>query len=135
MLPAQNVNSYLSEPDYIQNTIKYGGSHHEKITQIRDYLGSAKPLTFEECIVWARLQFEADYNNSIRQLLYSLPKDAVRTTAIAFALTNRPHFRKPAQDNPFGQDLSEHLNPSPSARMRYVPALLLYTWISADKSS
>jgi len=44
---------------------------------MKAYLVTDKPLTFEECIVWARLQFEDNFNNSIRQLLFSLPKDAV----------------------------------------------------------
>jgi ubiquitin-activating enzyme E1 len=34
--------------------------------------------------VWARLQFEEKYNNDIRQLLFSLPKDAVTTTGQPF---------------------------------------------------
>lgn len=78
VLPAQDVNSYLSEPGFVEQTIKYGGSHTEKFAEIREYLVRKKPLTFDECIVWARMQFEEDYGHSIRQLLFSLPKDAVR---------------------------------------------------------
>jgi ubiquitin-activating enzyme E1 len=37
-----------------------------------------KELVFEECIEWARLKFEDDYVNEIKQLLYNLPKDQVR---------------------------------------------------------
>ncbi|KAI0053041.1 ubiquitin activating enzyme [Auriscalpium vulgare] len=82
--PAQAVNSYLSEPNYIETTMKYSGQHKEQIEQIVSYLVKDKPLTFEECIVWARLQFEDKYNNTIRQLLYSLPKDAVSSTGQPF---------------------------------------------------
>ncbi|KIO31037.1 hypothetical protein M407DRAFT_241953 [Tulasnella calospora MUT 4182] len=82
--PAQNVNAYLSEPNYIEQTLKYGGQQTEKIAQIRDFLVTAKPLTFEECIVWARHQFEEDYGNSIKQLLYSLPKDAKTSSGQPF---------------------------------------------------
>ncbi|KAG8956770.1 hypothetical protein FRC04_000248 [Tulasnella sp. 424] len=82
--PAQNVNAYLSEPNYIEQTLKYGGQQTEKIAQIRDFLVTAKPLTFEECIVWARLQFEEDYGNSIKQLLFSLPKDAKTSSGQPF---------------------------------------------------
>ncbi|KAG8852374.1 hypothetical protein FRB96_008720 [Tulasnella sp. 330] len=84
VLPAQDVNSYLSEPGFVEHTIKYGGSHTEKFAQIREYLVRQKPLTFDECIVWARMQFEEDYGNSIRQLLFSLPKDATTTTGQPF---------------------------------------------------
>ena len=84
MKPAQAVNAYLSEPNYLQNTVKYSGQQKEQIEQIMSYLVTNKPLTFEECIVWARLQFERDYNNDIRQLLFSLPKDAVTSTGQPF---------------------------------------------------
>ncbi|KAI0347162.1 ubiquitin activating enzyme [Trametopsis cervina] len=82
--PAQSVNSYLSEPNFLENNLKYSGQSKEQIEQIVSYLVTNKPLTFEECIVWARMQFEDKYNHSIRQLLYSLPKDAVSSTGQPF---------------------------------------------------
>ncbi|CCO27611.1 ubiquitin-activating enzyme E1 [Rhizoctonia solani AG-1 IB] len=82
--PVQSVNSYLSEPNFIESTLKYGGQSNEQIKQIHDYLVANKPLSFEECIVWARLQFEENYVNAIKQLLYSLPKDAVTSTGQPF---------------------------------------------------
>jgi len=82
--PAQAVNAYLSEPNYLESTLKYSGQQKEQIEQIVSYLVTNKPLTFEECIIWARLQFERDYNNDIRQLLFSLPKDAVTSTGQPF---------------------------------------------------
>ncbi|KAI0638099.1 ubiquitin activating enzyme [Trametes polyzona] len=82
--PPQAVNSYLSEPNYLENNLKYSGQQKEQVEQIVSYLVTNKPLTFEECIVWARLQFEEKYSNSIRQLLYSLPKDAVTSTGQPF---------------------------------------------------
>ncbi|KNZ80044.1 Ubiquitin-activating enzyme E1 1 [Termitomyces sp. J132] len=82
--PVQAVNTYLSEPNYLESSLKYSGSSKEQIEQIVSYLVTDKPLTFEECIIWARLQFERDYNNEIRQLLFSLPKDAVTTSGQPF---------------------------------------------------
>ncbi|KAK0461961.1 ubiquitin activating enzyme [Desarmillaria tabescens] len=82
--PAQAVNAYLSEPNYLESTLKYSGQHKEQIEQLVSYLVTDKPLTFEECIVWARLQFEEKYNNDIRQLLFSLPKDATTSTGQPF---------------------------------------------------
>lgn len=64
--------------------MKYSGQQKEQVDQIVSFLVTNKPLTFEECIVWARLQFERDYNNDIRQLLFSLPKDAVTSTGQPF---------------------------------------------------
>jgi ubiquitin-activating enzyme E1 len=68
----------------LENTLKYSGSQNEQVEQILSYLVTNKPLTTEECIVWARLQFEDKYNNSIRQLLFSLPKDATTSTGQPF---------------------------------------------------
>ncbi len=82
--PAQSVNSYLSEPGYLENALKYSGQQKEQIEQISSYLVKDRPITFEECIVWARLQFEERYNNAIRQLLFSLPKDAVTSSGQPF---------------------------------------------------
>ena len=82
--PAESVNQYLSEPNFLETSLKYSGQQREQIEQIVSYLVTNKPLTFEECIVWARLQFEEKYNNTIRQLLFSLPKDAVTSTGQPF---------------------------------------------------
>ncbi|KAJ3554773.1 hypothetical protein NM688_g2938 [Phlebia brevispora] len=82
--PPQAVNAYLSEPNYLENNLKYSGQQREQVEQLVSYLVTNKPLTFEECIVWARLQFEDKYNNAIRQLLFSLPKDAVTSTGQPF---------------------------------------------------
>jgi len=82
--PVQSANAYLSEPDYVETTLKHGGSQSEQLAQIRDYLVRHKPLTFDECITWARLKFEYYYNNEIQQLLYSLPIDAVTSTGQPF---------------------------------------------------
>ncbi|KDQ20703.1 hypothetical protein BOTBODRAFT_26721 [Botryobasidium botryosum FD-172 SS1] len=82
--PAETVNSYLSDPNFLEAALKYGSSQTEQLLFIRDYLVTNKPLTFEECIVWARMQFEQYYVNEIKQLLFSLPKDAVTSTGQPF---------------------------------------------------
>ncbi|KAI9447756.1 ubiquitin activating enzyme [Lactarius indigo] len=82
--PVQSVNSYLSEPGYLESALKYSGQQKEQIEQIASYLVKDRPITFEECIIWARLQFEEKYNNAIRQLLFSLPKDAVTSSGQPF---------------------------------------------------
>ncbi|KAG1907443.1 uncharacterized protein F5891DRAFT_1001804 [Suillus fuscotomentosus] len=82
--PVESANQYLSEPNYLENSLKYSGQSHDHISQIVSYLVTNKPLTFEECIIWARLQFEEKFNNAIRQLLHSLPKDHVTSTGQPF---------------------------------------------------
>ncbi|KDN39754.1 ubiquitin-activating enzyme E1 [Tilletiaria anomala UBC 951] len=82
--PAENVNQYLTQPDYIETTLKAGGSQTEQVRQIKSYLVEGRPISFEACIAWARLKFEEDYNNTIRQLLFSLPADAVTSSGQPF---------------------------------------------------
>ncbi|KAJ7068023.1 ubiquitin activating enzyme [Mycena amicta] len=82
--PIQAVNAYLSEPNYLENSLKYSGQQVEQIEQILSFLVTNKPLTFEECIVWARLRFEEKYANEIKQLLFSLPKDALTSSGQPF---------------------------------------------------
>lgn len=57
--------------------MRYSGNQSGLLDQLTKFLVTQKPLTFDECIVWARLQFEQDHSTEIQQLLYSLPKDAV----------------------------------------------------------
>ena len=82
--PMLAVNAYLSEPNYLETTVKHSGQQKEQVEQILSYLVTNKPLTFEECVIWARLQFEEEYSNEIKQLLFSLPKDAVTNTGQLF---------------------------------------------------
>ncbi|KAK6350328.1 SPS-sensor component ptr3 [Orbilia brochopaga] len=82
--PAQSVNLYLSQPSFIESTLKQSGNQKEILETIRDYLVDAKPLTFEQCIEWARLKFEKLFNNDIQQLLHVFPKDSVTSSGTAF---------------------------------------------------
>jgi len=41
-------------------------------------------LSVEDCIKWARLLFEKQYNNAIQQLLYNFPKDSTSSSGQPF---------------------------------------------------
>lgn len=82
--PAENVNLYLSQPNFLEATLKHSGNQKQILETIRDYLVLAKPITFEECIAWARLEFEKQYNNNIQQLLFNFPKDSVTSSGTQF---------------------------------------------------
>lgn len=79
--PAEVVNSYLSQPNFIEAAKQSGET--SQLVKIKSFLVDNKPLGFDECIVWAREQFETEYGNEIKQLLYSLPKDLVRLARCA----------------------------------------------------
>jgi ubiquitin-activating enzyme E1 len=74
--PAETVNLYLTQPNYLDSSLKQSGNEKQALETLRDFLVTEKPLTFEDCIAWARYQFEKQYNNNIQQLLYNFPKDA-----------------------------------------------------------
>ena len=81
--PSETVNLYLSQPNYLQTTLKQGGNEKATLETIRDYLND-KPLTFDDCISWARILFEKQYSNAIHQLLYNFPKDTVTSSGTPF---------------------------------------------------
>ncbi|WWD17448.1 hypothetical protein CI109_101889 [Kwoniella shandongensis] len=82
--PPTTVNLYLSQPNFVETTLKSSGQHHDQLKQIEKYLVKERPRSFEECIQWARLQYEQDYVNEIKQLLFNLPKDQVNSNGLPF---------------------------------------------------
>ncbi|GLJ26570.1 hypothetical protein SUGI_0515000 [Cryptomeria japonica] len=76
-----DVNAYLSNRDF-QESLKMSTTpaRHQILEMLRDALVKYKPLSFEACIEWARLQFEEMFSNNIKQLCYNFPID-MRTTA------------------------------------------------------
>jgi len=81
--PPSNVNLFLSQTNYV-DTLKSSGQQYETLKTILEFLKTKKPTSFEECIKWARLQFEEDYSNSLKQLLFNLPRDQVTSTGQPF---------------------------------------------------
>ncbi|BEJ01563.1 hypothetical protein CcaverHIS631_0602450 [Cutaneotrichosporon cavernicola] len=81
--PPTTVNLYLSQPNFVETTLKSSGQHHEQLKQIERYLVQ-RPTTFAECVQWARLQYQNSYDNDISQLLYNLPKDQVNSNGTPF---------------------------------------------------
>lgn len=45
---------------------------------------SERPKTFLDCVKWARLYFEQQFNHQIKQLLYNFPPDYTTTTGAPF---------------------------------------------------
>ncbi|KAK6224721.1 ubiquitin-activating enzyme e1 [Colletotrichum tabaci] len=78
------VNLYLTQPNYVESTLKQGGSAKLTLETLRDYLTTDRPRTFEDCIAWARILFEKEFNNKIQQLLYNFPKDSVTSSGTPF---------------------------------------------------
>ena len=78
----EDVNSYLSNPDYAASIA--GNSKFDTVMSIRKTLVDERPVSFEDCVVWARLKFETLFNNQIRQLLHNFPEDQVTSSGTKF---------------------------------------------------
>lgn len=82
--PAETVNLYLTQPNYLETTLKQGGNEKPTLEMLVDFLKNERALTFEDCVQWARMLFEKQYNNAIQQLLYNFPKDSVSSSGTPF---------------------------------------------------
>lgn len=80
----QTVNLYLTQPNYIEATLKQGGNQRETIDTLKKSLTTDRPRSFEDCIAWARMQFETEFANKVQQLLYNFPKDSLTSTGTPF---------------------------------------------------
>lgn len=82
--PAETANLYLTQPNYLKSTLAQGGDQKTTLTMLRDFLKNERALTFEDCVSWARMLFEKQYNNAIQQLLYNFPKDSSTSSGQPF---------------------------------------------------
>ncbi|EGW31760.1 uncharacterized protein SPAPADRAFT_51740 [Spathaspora passalidarum NRRL Y-27907] len=100
----ESVNLYLTQPDYVEQTLKQNPDIKGALENISNYLNK-RPYTFEDCIVWARNEFEVKFNHDIKQLLYNFPHDATTSngapfwtgskrapTPLEFDINNKDHF-------------------------------------------
>lgn len=82
--PPETVNLYLMVPDYINTTLRQQGNEKQILDSLAEFLVTDKPKDFDDCIVWARTQFEKQFNNQIQQLLYNFPRDSKTSSGAAF---------------------------------------------------
>ncbi|KAI9137809.1 hypothetical protein BKA69DRAFT_1127905 [Paraphysoderma sedebokerense] len=82
--PAEDVNLYMSQPDYLETVMKQPWSRRDTLETIKRYLVTERPYSFENCIEWARLKFEDLFANNIKQLLYNHPMNSVTPSGALF---------------------------------------------------
>ncbi|KAF2083570.1 putative poly(A)+ RNA transport protein [Saccharata proteae CBS 121410] len=82
--PAEIVNMYLTQPNYLGKALRQSGNEKQTLETLRDFLVTEKPLSYDDCIIWARQQFEKQYHNAIAQLLYNFPKDSKTSSGQPF---------------------------------------------------
>jgi len=81
---AEEVNSYLGQPAEQYLATLQPNNKTETLKKIRKTLVDERAVTFEDCVVWARLTFETLFNNQIRQLLHNFPHDQVTSSGTKF---------------------------------------------------
>lgn len=79
----ESVNLYLSQPNYVEQTLKQNPDIKGTLENIASYLNQ-RPYSFEDCVKWARNEFETKFNHEIQQLLYNFPPDATTSTGAPF---------------------------------------------------
>ncbi|KAG0581190.1 hypothetical protein KC19_4G230900 [Ceratodon purpureus] len=80
-----DVNAYLSSRDFQESIRKSPASSRLPVLEsLRDALMRHRPLSFDACVQWARLQFEDLFSNSIKQLCFNFPAGMTTTAGAPF---------------------------------------------------
>jgi ubiquitin-activating enzyme E1 len=82
------VNEYLQDPKKFLSGEK--GNNIIALETINDYLVRYHPKSFKDCIAWARLKFEEQFNWGIRNIILTYPPDKkTRSGALFWSGTKR----------------------------------------------
>ncbi|XP_002063972.4 ubiquitin-like modifier-activating enzyme 1 [Drosophila willistoni] len=82
---AENASQYIADPQFIERIIKLPGIQPLEILEsIKKALLDDKPNTFADCVEWARLYWEDQYANQIKQLLFNFPPEQVTSSGQPF---------------------------------------------------
>ncbi|XP_058054330.1 ubiquitin-like modifier-activating enzyme 1 isoform X1 [Anopheles bellator] len=82
---AENAAQYITDPTFIERTLKLPGVQPlEALESVKKALIDERPKNIEDCVKWARVHFEEQYSNQIRQLLFNFPPDQTSSTGQPF---------------------------------------------------
>ena len=97
---AEDVNAYLSQPDFLASLERQPGVRHTTLNDIKTNLVE-KPIALEACVVWARLKFEELFHNQARALgHHSRPTADPTPHPTHLSPRVRPRFPITATDRP-----------------------------------
>ena len=78
---AESAAFYLVDPKFIERTLKLAGSQPlETLEAVKRALVDERPTSFEQCVHWARLHWQEQYHNQIKQLLFNFPPEQETST-------------------------------------------------------
>lgn len=81
--------SPYSDAGFVDRTLRQGDAEALEVLEgvwncLEDReTGGKRPRNWEDCVTWARLEWETLFNNEIRQLLHFFPSDEVKATIAA----------------------------------------------------
>lgn len=87
----EEVNQYLSSSAFLNDIAAQPNTRLETLRRVKDSLIDSRPVSFEQCVQWARLQYEELFHNSLAQLLHNFAPDSVNSSgALFWSGTKRP---------------------------------------------
>ncbi|KAH8300140.1 hypothetical protein KR044_010469, partial [Drosophila immigrans] len=82
---AENAAQYISDAQFTERILKLPGIQPLEILEsVKKALLDDKPKSFADCVEWARLYWEDQYANQIKQLLFNFPPDQVTSSGAPF---------------------------------------------------
>ncbi|XP_006140627.1 ubiquitin-like modifier-activating enzyme 1 [Tupaia chinensis] len=83
--PAENVNHYLTDPKFVERTLKLTGSQpFEVLEAVQRSLVLQRPHTWADCVTWACHHWHTQYSHNIQQLLHNFPPDQLTSSGAPF---------------------------------------------------
>ncbi|OWZ23711.1 hypothetical protein PHMEG_0001347 [Phytophthora megakarya] len=79
-----DVNRYLEGPAFMKELNEQQNTKVETLERLKSSLVDDRPMSFEDCISWARFKFEDLFSNQLKQLLYNFPLDQLTTSGTPF---------------------------------------------------
>ena len=83
---ADDVNQYLTNPDYYQQLSSNNQQNmkFDTVKRLKESLVTQRPSTINDCVTWARHWFEDLFSNRIKQLLHNFPLDRMTSNGTPF---------------------------------------------------
>jgi len=77
---------YINDPkNYLRNLTKLNSQQHlEELKQLKKIMVTDKCKDFNDCVAWARLYWQENFHNKIRQLLFNFPPNQTKEYGIPF---------------------------------------------------
>ncbi|KAM6226124.1 ubiquitin-like modifier-activating enzyme 1, partial [Porphyrio hochstetteri] len=105
--PAENVNQYLTDPRFVERTLRLAGTQPLEVLEgVERSLVGERPRNWADCVGWACRHWHRQYSNGIRQLLHNFPPGQKTSSGTLFWSGPKrcPHPLTFDPDNPLHLD-------------------------------